>query len=78
MTRVYSASLTREGLAIRSWALAEMYPVNILPPYEEQVAFAEKVAEAAELIRNMQAGGVSYDVARRTLLGLPPYPPRGG
>jgi hypothetical protein len=66
---------TREGLAERSWALAEMYPVSILPPYEEQVAFAAKVREAEETIRSMQAAGLSYDVARRTLIGLPPYPP---
>jgi hypothetical protein len=67
--------MNREQLARRSWALAEMYPTNILPPYEEQVAFAEKHAEAMDLIRNMQAGGVSYNVARRTVVGLPPYPP---
>lgn len=67
---------TREGLAERSRTLAEMYPTNILPPYEEQVAFAAKVREAQETIASMQAAGVSYDVARRTLLGLPPYPPK--
>jgi hypothetical protein len=66
----------RRANAERSWALAEMYPVNILPPYEVQVAFVAKYEEARETIRSMQAAGVPYDVARRTLIGLPPYPPK--
>jgi hypothetical protein len=75
MSRTGRIAWTREGLAERSRTLAEMYPTNILPPYEVQVANVAKYEEARDTIRSMQAAGLPYDVARRTLIGLPPYPP---
>jgi hypothetical protein len=66
---------TRRRNAIRSWALAEMYLRPLFPPEEEARALYEKVQQAAIDIASLQASGLSYDVARRTYIGLPSYLP---
>lgn len=66
----------RQQLNRRSRALAEMYLQPLFPPPEVQAEQERKYHETMDLIRNMQAGGCSYDAARRTVIGLPPYPPK--
>lgn len=66
--------MRRRQLAERSWTLAEMYLQPLLPPYDEQVAIAAGVEQASADINCMRAAGLSYHVARRIYIGLPPYP----
>ncbi len=65
---------TRRANAERSWALAELYLQPMLPPYEQQVAFAAKVREAEDTMLSMQAAGLTREAAKRTLLGLSARP----
>lgn len=58
--------------AQRSWALAEMYPVNIFPSPEKQaeIAMGHELALAAQL--SLQAAGLDARSAHRLLIGLRP------
>lgn len=73
--RTEVAEARRQALAQRSWVLAEMYLQPLFPPPEEQARQERAYQETMALIGNMQAAGISYDAARRTVIGLPPYPP---
>lgn len=58
----------------RSWALADMYLQPLFPPPEKAHDLERQHHEALDNIEAMMAAGLSYNVARRTYIGLPPYP----